>query len=52
MAAEIRKARESTDVTLTPGSGGIFDVIVDGKKIYTKAKTGRFPKPGEITGLL
>ncbi len=33
---------------LVAGSNGIFDVIVDGKKIYSKANTGRFPEPGEV----
>ncbi len=35
-------------VNLVPGSGGIFDVIVDGDVIYSKFKTGRFPEPGEV----
>jgi len=34
------------------GSGGIFDVVVDGAKVYSKHATGRFPEPGEVVGLL
>lgn len=26
---------------LIPGSGGVFDVVVDGKQIYSKHETGR-----------
>jgi predicted Rdx family selenoprotein len=26
---------------LIPGSGGLFDVVVDGKRIYSKRETGR-----------
>jgi predicted Rdx family selenoprotein len=27
----------------------MFDVIVDGKVVFSKSKAGRFPEPGEIT---
>ena len=37
---------------LVAGGGGIFDVIVDGRKIYSKFETGRFPEKGEISGLI
>jgi selenoprotein W-related protein len=38
--------------TLIKGSGGIFDVVVDGRKLFSKHQTGRFPEPGEIAALL
>jgi len=37
---------------LIPGNNGIFDVIVDGEKIFSKFKAGRFPNPGEVTSEL
>jgi selenoprotein W-related protein len=37
---------------LVKGSGGIFDVVVDGKKVFSKYETGRFPEPGEIVRAL
>ena len=37
---------------LVRGSGGIFDVTVDGKLVYSKHRTGRFPSPGEVLGML
>lgn len=37
---------------MVKGSGGIFEVKVDGKLVYSKEKTGRFPEPGEVTKLL
>ena len=49
VADEISKAYDA-EVTLVPGSGGVFDVIADGKLVYSKAKTGRFPEPGEVVG--
>ncbi len=34
------------------GSGGVFDVVADGRKVYSKHQTGRFPEAGEVVGLL
>jgi len=30
------------------GSGGIFDVRIDGKLVFSKHSEGRFPEPGEV----
>jgi len=38
-------------VELIGGSGGIFDVRVDGRLIFSKKETGRFPENGEISGM-
>ena len=40
-----------TDVTLTPGKSGQFDITVDGTLAYTRSKTGRFPTDEEIDAL-
>ena len=37
---------------LIPGSGGVFEVSRDGEIVYSKADTGRFPKPGEVSKIL
>lgn len=37
---------------LIPGNNGIFDVKVDGQLVYSKYRTGRFPDPGEVLGLI
>ena len=39
-------------VELDRGSGGVFDVFVDGDLVYSKADTGRFPSQGEVSRLL
>ena len=49
LAEELKKAFD-TEANLVPGSGGIFDVIVDDVKVYSKHDTGRFPEPGEVVG--
>ncbi|EGK14898.1 SelT/SelW/selH family protein [Desmospora sp. 8437] len=40
------------DMTLIPSSGGIFEVTVDGEKIYSKKETGRHAEEGEVVRLL
>ena len=49
VADELREAF-GVEATLVEGSNGIFDVIVDGKLVFSKRETGRFPDPGEIVG--
>ena len=48
LAVEIQKT-PGMSVQLIPGSNGIFDVIVDMQRWFSKAESGRFPEPGEIT---
>jgi selT/selW/selH-like putative selenoprotein len=35
-----------------PGSRGQYDVIADGRLVFSKAETGRFPEPGEVRAVL
>jgi selenoprotein W-related protein len=35
-------------VTLIPSSGGIFEVSLDGAKLYSKEESGRFPNENEV----
>jgi len=37
-----------TSTTLIKGSGGVFEVKVDGGLVFSKAALGRFPNPGEV----
>jgi len=32
-----------SSLELIPGSGGVFEVTVNGEKIYSKKETGQFP---------
>jgi len=47
LAAEIKKEL-GVDSQLVRGGGGIFDVTVDSKRIFSKHDTGRFPTEKEI----
>lgn len=48
--AELREryGADQISVELIEGSGGVFDVEVDGERIYSKKETGRFPQYAEI----
>lgn len=37
---------------IVPGSGGVFDVEVDGGRIFTKKMLGRYPQPDDVLPLL
>lgn len=50
MAAEI-KHWTGQDANLQGGARGAFTIELDGKVVYSKAETGRFPLPGEIPKL-
>jgi len=41
-----------TELTLVPGGGGVFEVDVDGRRIFSKKATGRFPEWEEIRSAL
>jgi len=47
LAAEIKK-QLGVDSQLVRGSGGIFEVTVDNKRIFSKKEEGRFPSEKEI----
>jgi len=36
------------ELSLIPGSGGAFEVTVNGEKIYSKLETGEFPNQEEL----
>jgi selenoprotein W-related protein len=51
LAAELKRDL-GAESTLLPGGGGVFDVIVNGKVVFSKKGVGRFPEPGEIVQML
>ncbi len=40
------------EVKLIAGSGGVFEVVMDGDLLFSKKALSRFPDPGEIAGLI
>jgi selenoprotein W-related protein len=39
------------DVELVKSGGGVFEVTVDDRLVFSKKALGRFPEPGELKGL-
>lgn len=39
---------ELGEVALQPGAGGVFDVLVDGERIWSRGEAGRFPELREL----
>jgi selenoprotein W-related protein len=43
---EYKKGVQS--MTLVPAGGGVFEVTVDGKRVFSKKEQKRFPEYGEV----
>jgi selenoprotein W-related protein len=41
-----------TALELVPGTGGVFDVDVDGERVFYKKMIGHYPQPDEVLPLL
>lgn len=39
------------ELTLVTGAKGVFDVVVDGRTLYSKHESGRHAEPGEVVAL-
>ena len=43
---------EGFDAEATPGTKSQFDVSANGRLVFSKAETRRFPEPGEVLAAL
>jgi len=46
------KEKCGADVELIASSGGVYEVVVDGKLLFSKKSLGRFPADGEVIQLI
>lgn len=44
--------QDLTSVALTPGTGGIFEIVLDGKTLFSRKAAGRFPEAKEVKQLV
>ena len=51
MGDELKK-NLGADIELIAGSNGVYDITVDGKRIFSKFDRGRFPQTEEIISLI
>jgi selenoprotein W-related protein len=40
------------EVALQPGTGGVFNVVVDGERVWSRGEMGRFPDIKELKQLV
>jgi selenoprotein W-related protein len=45
-------AMELTELTLKPGTGGVFEVRVNGELVWSRKREGRFPEITELKQLV
>ncbi|MAW10965.1 MAG: hypothetical protein CMO54_03845 [Verrucomicrobiales bacterium] len=48
MADELKKRLTEANVETVEGSGGVFEVTLNGSLIFSKKDTDRFPNEGEV----
>jgi selT/selW/selH-like putative selenoprotein len=48
LAAELKQAFSDAEVKLIESSGGVFEVMVDGKPVFSKKAARRHAAPGEV----
>ena len=48
MATELKQAFPDTEVKLIESSGGVFEVAVDGRPVFSKKASRRHAEPGEV----
>jgi selT/selW/selH-like putative selenoprotein len=48
LAAELKQAFPGTEVRLIESSGGLFEVAVDGRPVFSKKASRRHAEPGEV----
>jgi selT/selW/selH-like putative selenoprotein len=48
LAAELNQAFPDAEIRLVESSGGVFEVVVDGKPVFSKKQSRRHAEPGEV----
>jgi selenoprotein W-related protein len=48
LAAELKQAYSDADIRLIESSGGLFEVMVDGRLVFSKKASRRHAEPGEV----
>jgi selenoprotein W-related protein len=52
LAAELQRAFPDAEIRLIPSSGGVFEVELDGKVVFSKKASRRHAAPGEVLALV
>ena len=52
LEAELEQNYPDAEIKLISSGGGVFEVMVNGKLIFSKKSLDRFPEKGEIVNLI
>jgi selenoprotein W-related protein len=53
LAEKLLKLKEQIrSLKLVPSGGGVFEISVNGKNIYSKLQTGKFPEPDAVVQMV
>ena len=52
MEAELKSRFPGVETKLISSGGGVYEIILDGKLIFSKKTLGRFPDDGEMVTLI
>ena len=52
MKAELEQNFPDLDISLISSGGGVFEVILNSKLIFSKKALNRFPEKGEVAKLI
>ena len=52
LETELKEKFSDSTITLNPSGGGVFEIPVEGKLIFSKKSLNRFPEKSEISDIL
>ena len=52
LEAELKQSFPTLDISLISSGGGVFEVVLDEKLLFSKKALNRFPEKGEILNII
>ncbi len=52
LEAELKQNFPNMEISLISSGGGVFEIVLDGKLIFSKKAINRFPEKGEVLRII
>ena len=52
LEAELKQNFHNMEISLISSGGGVFEIVLDGKLIFSKKAINRFPEKGEVLRII
>ena len=52
LEAELKQNFPNMEISLISSGGGVFEIVLDGKLIFSKKAINRFPEEGEVVRII